>query len=160
MTKTDKLVVEKFKMVLERSADLFLENGLSDWKFKMNNSRSNLAETFHSDKTISFSKSFLLVADKEQFEGVTLHEIAHALLGPGFGHGDEFIAKCTEISPNADYAKISTNVPIRRYILTCPSCGISGCHNRKRDYYCVPCEQNGEMVKFDIKVNKIEVEMW
>lgn len=160
MKTTDNLVEEKLKMVLARSANLFLEHGLSDWKFKMNNGRSSLAETFHSDKTISFSKSFLLVSNKEQFEGVAHHEIAHALLGPGFGHGDEFIAKCIEISPNADYAKISTNVPIRRYILTCPSCGLTGCHNQKKEYYCGKCEQKGEMVKFEIKINKIEVRAW
>lgn len=151
---------QKLRVAILRAAELLIENGLGDWKIKLNRKRLALAETYYADKTITFSKYFVKMADKEQLEGVTLHEATHALLGPGHGHGDKFVKKCTEISPNTDYAKATSKVPILKYILTCPECGISGGNNKASEVYCIKCWDNDKTVKFNVEKNKIEVRMW
>lgn len=160
MALEDKMVEEKLKAAVLRGAQLLIDNGLEDWKIKLNNKRTSLAETMHSTKTIFYSKPFLTVATQDQFDGVTLHEAAHALLGPGHGHNDTFIRKCIEISPTPDYAKRATDVPIRKFILTCPSCGYSGSHNMGGKRYCGLCFKKGEKVIFEVKENVLKVEVW
>lgn len=152
---------KKIKQAILEAAQHLVDNGLSDWKMKLNNKRTTLAETYHKDRSITYSKQFLLVATKEQLIGVTLHEATHAILGKGFGHGPEFVKKCIEISPNADYAKHATDVPIRKYILTCPTCGYSGSNNVGKERYCGRCwQRDGTASKFEVKENVLKVNVW
>lgn len=151
----------KLRKAMLKSADLLIENGLSDWTLKINNKRSALAETYFSRKTIMFSKHFMLAADKDQLIGVTLHEVAHALLGPGHGHNREFKKLCEKISPNADYAVRSVDVPIRKYLVECKKCGAKGSTNVNKDRYCGTCWKNGKQKSlFKRKDNIIKVKMW
>ena len=158
MTDVENKKLEQAMLVI---AQLMADNGLSKWTVKLNNKRASLAETWHSQKTITFSKYFILAADKSQVVGVTLHEVTHAILGAGHGHDKLFVEKCTEISPNADYAKYATSMPLRKYILTCPRCGQSGSNNKNEVRYCGKCFAKDEsMVKFDIKENNLKVVLW
>lgn len=151
----------KLQKAMLKSADILLENGLADWKLKLNNKRSALAETYYGSKTIMFSKHFVLVADEDQFIGVTLHEVTHALLGRGHGHNKQFKELCEKISPNADYARRSVDVPIRKYLLECPKCGYSGSTNVNKERYCGMCWKNDkEAVLFTRKENILEVKVW
>lgn len=149
-------------MALVRADKLLANNGLiKDWRVSINGSRSSLAWTEHTDKEISFSKFFAYTATREQFDGVILHEIAHALLGPGFGHGKEFTELCERISPNSEYATALADIGIRKYLFTCPRCGYSGYHNSKADKACGSCYAGtGKKIVFDRKVNTIEVKEW
>lgn len=153
---------EKLRIALLRGAELLLEHNLSDWKIKIDNRTAVLAETWHSDKVIVISKKFITVADKEQFDGTVYHEIAHALLGRGYGHGKEFIEMYTKISSNPEYAKRGASVGTRKYILTCPSCGYTGSHNSPNiSMYCGRCHaKDGSLNKFVITKNKLEVKVW
>ena len=156
------LIEKKFTQAAKLIADLMIENGLSDWTIKTNAKRSALAETYYTRKEIQFSKFFLMVADKDHVTGVALHEIAHALVGVGHGHGKVFQDKCKEISPNADYAQRSVSiVSLRRFLLTCPSCGQSGSHNSSLVRYCGKCfAKDQSKVKFEVKPNVLEVKVW
>lgn len=151
---------EKLRIAVKRSAELLVANGLGDWKLKLNNKRSALAETWHSDKSITISKHFIIISDEEQLEGVVYHEIAHALLGPGYGHGKEFVSMCTKISPNQKYARRGVDVPIRKFIMTCPECGYSGTLNVNKELYCGVCAKENKMIKFEVTENKLEVKEW
>lgn len=150
----------KIDKTILRGAHLLVKNGLGDWTIGVNNKRAVLAETWHKEKKIAYSTHFLIIADKEQFDGITLHEATHALLGRGKGHGREFVRKCTEISPNATYARRSADVPIRKYILTCPECGYSGSNNQKKDACCAVCWKEGKTIKFNIRENILKVTVW
>lgn len=157
----DQLEVEKLNTAVLKSANILVANGLGDWKIKLNNKRSTLAETHYRNNTIMYSRHFLLVADKDQFLGVTLHEVTHALLGKGHGHDREFKKLCTEISPNPDYAQRSVDVPIRKFLLECPKCGYKGSTNVAKDRYCGVCwKDRKETVIFDRKENLLKVKMW
>lgn len=155
------LVNSKLELAMLEIAKLMKDNGLGKWTVKLNSKRTSLAETFHSEKTIYFSKPFIMVADKSQVVGVTLHEVAHALVGAGHGHDKVFREKCVEISPNSDYAEHATSIQLKKYILTCPKCGQSGSNNKNEDRYCGKCFTKDEsMVKFDIKENNLKVVLW
>lgn len=150
----------KIEQSLARGKDMLFEHGLHGWVVTTNRKRSCIAETYHSNRVISYSKYFLLQASEEQFVGITLHEIAHAILGPGVGHGDKFTDLCTRISPTPVYACEAVDIPIRRYIMSCPSCGYSGNHNENKTLYCAKCFGNGDMVEFDVRENKLELVTW
>ena len=154
------LADEKLKVASVRGAKLLIDNGLGDWTFSINRKRSVLAETWHKEKKIVFSKYFLLVATPEQVDGVTLHEATHALLGPGYGHGKEFVELCEKISPNSYYAKEKGDVSIRRYVFTCPECKYQGSHNSPAVKGCGKCYKEGKVVKLDMEKNQIKVLQW
>lgn len=154
---------QKLRDALLVSAELLIEHGLNDWKIKLNGKRRVLAETNHTRKTILYSKHFVMVADKEQFIGVTIHEIAHALLGKRSGHGREFMELCKKLSPGSDYAanrKLEVNM--YRYVLTCPGCGAQiKLLGKKRNGVCRKClEERNEENHFEVKENKLEVRLW
>lgn len=158
---SDKLVEQKLKVAVLHGAKLLVENGLGDWTIKLNNKRSVLAETYHSKKTITFSTPFLIIADKEQLVGVTLHEAAHALVGAGHGHDNVFVKKCKEISPNDEYARYGVTIPLRKYILTCTNCGYSGTNNLKKVRYCGVCfKKDGSIHEFKVTENILKVNVW
>lgn len=151
---------DKIEQAMLRGSQLLIENGLGDWRVKVNNKRTSLAETWHKEKMIVFSKKFIMISTKEQFEGVALHEIAHALLGRGHGHDEKFVELCTKISGHNKYAQKSTTANIGRYMFSCPSCGQTASHNSNKDKYCGICFKNGETVKFNMRINKLEVRQW
>lgn len=156
----DEAVKEKIEMAKSVAEKLLAKHGLEDWSIKTNKKRAVLAETWHNTKLISISKYFIRVAEKEEFEGVFLHEIAHALLGPGYGHGREFVDKCKSISSSADYASYGVSIPIRKYLLSCPECGQTGSNNRAEDRYCARCFEKGDIVKFNVKENELTLKPW
>jgi predicted SprT family Zn-dependent metalloprotease len=154
---------QKLEAALLKAVHLMSKSGLSDWKININNKRSILAETWYRTKTIMFSKHFVMVATEDQFVGVTYHEIAHALVGKGHGHDEEFKKLCTEISPNAEYSRSSVNigVSIRKFLLECPDCGYKGSTNSKKDRYCGVCWKNKkEAVLFNKTENTLKINNW
>lgn len=154
------LAKQKLKVATDKAAELLIENGLADWRIEIRNTRTSLADTYHQEKIIVFSKRFILVATEEQFIGVTLHEIAHAMLGGGFGHSEEFVALCKKISPTDKYAVPEIDIRIRSYIYECSGCGASGGSNRRTDAYCSSCFEKGDVIKFTRRKNEIVVTQW
>lgn len=159
MTLEDK----KFSQALVRGAELMMQNGLSDWKVKLHNKRRVLADCSHTTKTIRYSKNFLTIATKEQLEGVTLHEIAHALVGTHHGHDIVFKRKVIEIGGNQNYASASVTDPVstHKYNLTCPECGAVSKSNRNRAYICGKCSrEKGERVHLVATENVLVIVPW
>lgn len=153
---------KKYQDAILRGAELMIENGLGDWKIKLQKKRTVLADCNYATRTIRYSEHFITVATKEQFEGVTLHEIAHALVGRGHGHDAAWKKQCVAISPDAVYAKSKADVPIPKYKLTCPSCKYEGGANRiTRKRYCGRCfNRKREMVEFNVAPNILQVFAW
>ena len=151
---------KKLAEATARAEALLRKHGLNDWSVQIFGKRSVLGEAWHKQKTIKISKFFVYVANAEQFEGIVLHEVAHALLGPGFGHGEEFVATCTRISRNNRYATESSSFKIHRYRFTCPRCEFVGTSNANRDMACARCSTGLGLVKFNKEVNTLEVRSW
>lgn len=140
---------------------LMLDHNLDGWSIKVSKTRSTIAETFYKDKTIMFSSSFLKIASLDQLIGVTLHEIAHALVGEGHGHDKVFVDKCKEISPTDEYAKEFMRIHINNYIVSCPRCEQKGGETKQRNAYCAVCfNKDKELIKLESKRNPIYVKAW
>lgn len=156
----DQLVADKLEAVTSRAKELLNEHELDGWGVTFNYSRDTVAVASHKNKTISYSKYFVVSAGKEEFDGVTLHEITHALLGPGKGHNYEFRKLCRKISRTDKYARASIPTHIRKYTLTCDTCGYSGTHNKKIQVYCKRCFSQGIISKLRIEPNNTKLVRW
>lgn len=152
--------IDKINGAISIAEALLEKHDLRGWKAYWSGMRKSLAETDHREKQIVFSKYFISKASFEEFVGVALHEITHAMLGPGYGHGDEFVELCREISGSDEYAVPSANFDISRYMFTCPECNYSGSHNSNKDKMCGYCYGEGKKVVFEARKNKIETREW
>lgn len=148
---------DKLRAAILLGAELMVERGLSDWKLDIVNKRTTLGETYYRTKTIELSQRFILVSTKDEFRKTMLHEIAHALIGPGYAHGPVFVEKCLAIGGNPES---SGDITIRSYIYRCENCGTAGGHNKVIDAYCKKCFDKGIYAKLIGEKNRIEVRSW
>ena len=67
------------------------------WKIKFNKSKKNYGLCDGSKRVIYLSKTLLKISTEEEVLDTILHEIAHAIVGYGFGHGKKWKEKAIEI---------------------------------------------------------------
>lgn len=72
-------------------------HGLTDWKFRWDNSKQRAGVCKYGPKIIGLSKPLVELWAEGPVRDTILHEIAHALVGPGAGHGFIWRQKCLEI---------------------------------------------------------------
>lgn len=84
--------------IQKQANQLLHEHGLWEqgWTFKLSSSTRRVAVCKHNLKRIEYSAHYLN-APAEEVTDTLLHEIAHALVGPGMGHNYAWKAKCREI---------------------------------------------------------------
>jgi predicted SprT family Zn-dependent metalloprotease len=103
------------------------ENGLSDWSFRFDRSQRRFGCCRYRDSTITLSRSLTSLNEEERVRNTILHEIAHALAGPGAGHGPKWALQCRALGIPAQrcYDETDTVTPVLRYQATCEGCGRS-----------------------------------
>lgn len=124
MSPDDKL--RQYHLVRQTANRLLDEYGLSasGWHFHMNNNQRRLGYCSHRDKRISLSQHYIYT-NGENWRNTLLHEIAHALVGPGHKHDAVWQAKCREIGARPvalAHPSVKTNAK-PNYEIRCPSCG-------------------------------------
>src|SRR5262245_49089081 len=67
------------------------------WTFTLDTAKSRIGQCRYSDKEIGFSLSYLKLTPIEEIEETLRHEIAHALCGPGEGHGAKWKAMAIQV---------------------------------------------------------------
>jgi predicted SprT family Zn-dependent metalloprotease len=84
--------------------------------------RRNLGRCFYSTRTIRLSVPFVARNSAEVVAELVLHEVAHALVGPGHGHGPVWQAKATAlgIEPSRFFRK--GVMPPGEFQATCRAC--------------------------------------
>jgi predicted SprT family Zn-dependent metalloprotease len=104
------------------------EHGLIEegWKFKWDTAKKRGGVCYHSRKTIGLSKFVAKYRTYEETEDTILHEIAHALVGPGHGHGPVWKAKAREIGAKPERCFESEDLPDGKYEAVCENCGPLG----------------------------------
>jgi len=114
------------------------EHGLSrkGWTFGWLNSRKVNGKCSYAPKKILLSKRIVSVSDEPFILDIILHEIAHALVGVGHGHGRVWKRKCIEIGAKpirCSPPQSSTQVEKLQYKYTgtCPNCGATYGYSRK-----------------------------
>lgn len=77
--------------------ELMDAHGLAEWNLKLDSAKRRAGATVPAKRQIRFSKEHLALYSPQQVRLVVLHEIAHALAGPGTKHGPRWRAICLEI---------------------------------------------------------------
>lgn len=101
--------------------------GVGGWKIEFRHTIVFAGRCVHDLRVIAYSVPFMLYASDEQVKATIAHEVAHALLGPNFGHDAEWQELCVLLGgtgraiseyPQALYT--SKNFP---WLGTCAHCG-------------------------------------
>ena len=118
------------------------EFNLKEWIIKKDNAKTTLGKTNYKKKQISISTYFLRgkSCDYKAIRNTILHEIAHVIVGPGFGHGKIWKLKAIEIGCDGKiYSKMDK--PPGDYLLYCPN----KCF--KKEYYKKPKIEGKKCIK-------------
>lgn len=110
---------------------LIREHGLDadGWVALLIDTKSTLGRCNFTRKQIQLSKTYVDHNDTECIRQTILHEIAHALHGPCYknsaekAHGPRWQRIARQIGVKAPKASKKVEMPERRYIAHCPSCG-------------------------------------
>jgi predicted SprT family Zn-dependent metalloprotease len=68
--------------------DFMKKYGLSSWTFDFDRSKRRAGRCSYTKKKISLSMYYALKVPTEELKNTILHEIAHALVGPGHNHDE------------------------------------------------------------------------
>ena len=113
--------------------DMLWEHGLSDWSFKFDRAKVRLGACHHSTKTITLSLPLCEYASGSEITETLLHEIAHALVGPGVGHGSAWRRVALSIGSNGQRCHSVDVSNDARYVYEC-KCGTThSWHRRPKD---------------------------
>lgn len=114
--------------VLSLGHSLMKQHGLTSlgWGFELDNAKRRFGVCRYRPQTISISRHLAALNDEAKVKDTILHEIAHALVGPGHGHNHVWKRKCIEIGakPERCYSSDEVETPKLRYYAICEGCGV------------------------------------
>lgn len=110
--------------------ELMEQHGLiaQGWSFGFNRAKTGLGLCRHHLKKIELSVHHL--GNEAVVRDTMLHEIAHALVGPGHGHDYVWRRKCIAIGGNGERCGDSGNRVEHAWKAVCPTCGNSSGQHR------------------------------
>jgi predicted SprT family Zn-dependent metalloprotease len=125
---------------------LLAEHELVDWRFKFDHAIARCGSCQFRNKQISLSRHFVELNDRDEVTNVLLHEIAHALAGPGIGHGKKWqvIAQQIGARPETSAPEIIA-MPVPKWALVCRGCQavVARRHRRALNLARVRCRSCG-----------------
>lgn len=125
--------------VAAKANRLMVQHGLKGWSFQFDDAARRAGACCHSTRVISLAREYCLAVPEEEWTNTVLHEIAHALVGPGHHHDAAWKSTARSIGCTADRCHSVTFTP-PRYILSCPRCRWAATRlRRKRRLICREC---------------------
>jgi predicted SprT family Zn-dependent metalloprotease len=116
---------------ISRLASVLLASyGLDEWSFAYNRRKREMGLCLYEPKLIQLSLHFVLLNDDSAVRDTLLHEIAHALVGPGHGHDVVWKRKCVEVGAIPERVCDTVNMPLGIWQAICGGCGML--HHRHR----------------------------
>lgn len=125
--------------------------GLTDWSFTLNRRKRDMGLCLYDPKVIALSVHFVQLNDEETIRDTLLHEVAHALVGPGHGHDAVWRQKSLEVGAKPERLCYDVNMPEGRWQATCAGCGMRH-HKHRRPkhmvgWYCRHCgRERGRLI--------------
>ena len=100
------------------------EFGLAGWTFRFGRSKRRLGQCDHRIKSIEVAAYYAYFTPEAAVKDTLMHEIAHAIAGPGAGHGPKWKAVAARIgaTPKACDDSAETVVPPGDWQAECPGC--------------------------------------
>lgn len=151
-------LTERAASIRERARDLMDTHALTAWEFGFNTNVRRAGVCFYAQRgesgRIELSSHFAERNSDEEILDTILHEIAHALVGPGHGHDAVWQAKCREIGarPEACYGD-DVEMPRGRWRATCPGCATEFDRHRRPPrmigWFCRDCGPNTGKLKWE-----------
>ncbi|AXH49342.1 SprT-like protease [Streptomyces phage Blueeyedbeauty] len=116
----------------ERNAKLLMAaHGLVGWRFEWDNAARRFGRCTYSTRTISMSRQLTVQRTEMAVRNTMLHEIAHALVGPGHGHDAVWRAKAISIGCDGKRCSADKVEVNYKYVAKCPNGHISRKYLRK-----------------------------
>lgn len=108
----------------ELALELMKKHDIEFWDFKFDNAKNRFGSCRYHSRYITLSKHLVQLNDYEIVKDTILHEIAHALVGPGNGHNWVWRQKAIEIGCNGKrcYDTEKVNAVIGKLVAECPNC--------------------------------------
>jgi predicted SprT family Zn-dependent metalloprotease len=112
----------------ELAEQLMNQYGLiaSGWRFKWARSELRLGCCQYHKKVIKLSVTFVQLNSFDVVKNTILHEIAHAIVGIGFGHGRVWKQKAIELGCNPSATNYDAKIASGNIAVVCPNDGIIG----------------------------------
>jgi predicted SprT family Zn-dependent metalloprotease len=134
--------------IRELARSLLDKHGLTAWEFGFNANVRRAGVCFYPHAgepgRIELSIHFAERNTDDEVRDTILHEIAHALVGPGHGHDAVWRAKCLQVGakPEACYGE-EIEMPRGRWRAQCPTCKAQYDRHRRparmTGWSCRPC---------------------
>jgi len=116
---------------------------LSDWSFAFNRSKRQMGCCLYGPKTILLSRHFVERNSWDLIRDTLLHEIAHALVGPGHGHDAAWKAMCLRVGAKPERLSNEPDMPQGRWQASCNNCGVRFHKHRRpkrmKGWFCRRC---------------------
>jgi predicted SprT family Zn-dependent metalloprotease len=118
-------------------------HGLRGWSFGFNRRKQTLGLCIYQRRTIELSVHLVERANHwDEIRDTILHEIAHALVGPGHGHDKVWKRKCVEVGAKPERCG-AADMPEGAWKAHCTGCGKQFHRHRKpkrlKGWYCQAC---------------------
>lgn len=138
------------KVALTLARELMNQHGLQFWNLKLDSAKRRCGQCRYSTRTLSFSRGYLTLNSESDIRDTILHEIAHALVGPGHHHDAYWQGKAKSIGCNGmRCASEHVKMPEGRYHGICLDCGRRFEAHRKpnltRTYSHTDCRRAGKV---------------
>jgi predicted SprT family Zn-dependent metalloprotease len=97
-----------------------MDEHLIGWEFEFSNRKGALGDCSYSRMTIRMSREFVKHASESEIRNTMLHEIAHAMVGPGHNHDSVWRRKHISLGGNGSR---TGNMTVSSYLYT----GVCAC---------------------------------
>ncbi len=117
--------------------------GLYGWTLVLNRRKREMGLCDFDRRIIALSVYFISLNDDEAIRDTLLHEIAHALVGPGHGHDQTWKQQCMAIGARPQRLSFEAVMPAGSWQAVCGACGMVH-HKHRRPkravgWYCRFC---------------------
>lgn len=120
---------------------LMKKHGLSHWSLKFDKAKRRAGACRYSTKTIHLSEPLTRIRSDDNVRNTILHEIAHALVGPGHGHDSVWRRKALAIG--CDGRRCYTDAKVEgKWIGTCTHGKVFMKHRKPMDGATYVCRCN------------------
>jgi predicted SprT family Zn-dependent metalloprotease len=133
---------KRLSAVRRFALELLGRHVLPGWSFGFNRRKRSLGLCFHHRKAVELSVHLVERNGPEEVLDTLLHEIAHALVGPGHGHDAVWRRKCVEVGARPKRCG-DADMPEGPWRAQCPRCGKRYDRHRKpkrlKSWFCPSC---------------------